>query len=147
MRAGRVNFKDSFAIVENGELYIHGMHISPYEQGNIFNVDPLRPRKLLMHKKEIMRLLGKTREQGLTLVPLKAYFKKDKIKIELALAKGKKLYDKRDAAAEKTAKREIEKAAEKAGREAEKQEKEEREAAEKAKENMASTEVNDGRNE
>ena len=110
MRGGRVNFKDSFAIVENGELFIYGMHISPYEQGNIFNVDPLRPRKLLMHKKEIMRLLGKTREQGLTLVPLKAYFKKGKIKIELALAKGKKLYDKRDAAAEKAAKREIEKA-------------------------------------
>ena len=110
MRAGKANLKDSFAIIENGELYLYGMHISPYEQGNIFNVDPLRPRRLLMHKKEILRLLGKTREQGLTLVPLKAYFKKDKIKIELALAKGKKLYDKRDAAAEKTAKREIEKA-------------------------------------
>ena len=109
MRAGKANLKDSFAIIENGELYLYGMHISPYEQGNIFNVDPLRPRRLLMHKKEILRLLGKTREQGLTLVPLKAYFKKDKIKIELALAKGKKLYDKRDAAAEKTAKREIEK--------------------------------------
>ena len=109
MRAGRVNFKDSFAIVENGELYIHGMHISPYEQGNIFNVDPLRPRKLLMHKKEIMRLLGKTREQGLTLVPLKAYFKKDKIKIELALAKGKKLYDKRQDISKKDMKREAEK--------------------------------------
>ena len=110
MRAGKANLKDSFAIIENGELYLYGMHISPYEQGNIFNVDPLRPRRLLMHKKEILRLLGKTREQGLTLVPLKAYFKKDKIKIELALAKGKKLYDKRDAAAEKTAKRETEKA-------------------------------------
>lgn len=110
MRAGRANLKDSFAIIENGELYLHGMHISPYEHGNIFNVEPMRPRRLLMHKKEIMRLLGKTKEQGLTLVPLKAYFKKDKIKIELALAKGKKLYDKRDAAAEKTAKREIEKA-------------------------------------
>lgn len=110
LRAGKANLKDSFAIIENGELYLHGMHISPYEQGNIFNVEPMRPRKLLMHKKEIMRLLGKTKEQGLTLVPLKAYFKKDKIKIELALAKGKKLYDKRDAAAEKSAKREIEKA-------------------------------------
>ncbi|MGM9525597.1 MAG: SsrA-binding protein SmpB [Peptococcaceae bacterium] len=110
MRAGRANLKDSFAVIENGELYLYGMHISPYEQGNIFNVEPMRPRKLLMHKKEIMRLLGKTKEQGLTLVPLKAYFKKDKIKIELALAKGKKLYDKRDAAAEKSAKREIEKA-------------------------------------
>lgn len=110
MRAGRANLQDSFAIIENGELYLYGMHISPYEHGNIFNVEPMRPRRLLMHKKEIMRLLGKTKEQGLTLVPLKAYFKKDKIKIELALAKGKKLYDKRDAAAEKTAKREIEKA-------------------------------------
>ncbi len=110
MRAGRANLKDSFAVIENGQLYLYGMHISPYEHGNIFNVEPMRPRRLLMHKKEIMRLLGKTKEQGLTLVPLKAYFKKDKIKIELALAKGKKLYDKRDAAAEKTAKREIEKA-------------------------------------
>lgn len=110
IRAGRANLKDSFAVIENGELYLYGMHISPYEQGNIFNVEPMRPRKLLMHKKEIMRLLGKTKEQGLTLVPLKAYFKKDKIKIELALAKGKKLYDKREAAAEKSAKREIEKA-------------------------------------
>ena len=110
MRAGRANLKDSFAVIENGELYLYGMHISPYEHGNIFNVEPMRPRKLLMHKKEIMRLLGKTKEQGLTLVPLKAYFKKDKIKIELALAKGKKLYDKREAAAEKTAKREIDKA-------------------------------------
>ncbi len=110
MRAGKANLKDSFAIVENGELYLYGMHISPYEQGNIFNVDPMRPRRLLMHKKEILRLLGKIKEQGLTLVPLKAYFKKDKIKIELALAKGKKLYDKREAAAEKSAKREIEKA-------------------------------------
>ena len=110
MRAGRANLKDSFAVIENGELYLYGMHISPYEHGNFFNVEPMRPRKLLMHKKEIMRLLGKTKEQGLTLVPLKAYFKKDKIKIELALAKGKKLYDKREAAAEKSAKREIEKA-------------------------------------
>ena len=110
MRAGRANLKDSFAVIENGELYLYGMHISPYEHGNIFNVEPMRPRKLLMHKKEIMRLLGKTKEQGLTLVPLKAYFKKDKIKIELALGQGKKLYDKREAAAEKSAKREIEKA-------------------------------------
>lgn len=110
MRAGRANLKDSFAMVENGELILYGMHISPYEHGNIFNVEPLRPRKLLMHHHEIMKLHGKIREQGYTLVPLKAYFKKDKIKIELALAKGKKLYDKREAAAEKTAKREIEKA-------------------------------------
>jgi len=107
MRAGRANLKDSFAMIENGELILYGMHISPYEHGNIFNVEPMRPRRLLMHKKEILRLLGKTKEQGLTLVPLKAYFKNDKIKIELALAKGKKLYDKREAAAEKSAKREI----------------------------------------
>ena len=110
MRQGRVNLKESYAIVKNGEVFVLSMHISPYEQGNIFNVDPMRPRRLLMHKKEILRLLGKIKEQGLTLVPLKAYFKKDKIKIELALAKGKKLYDKREAAAEKSAKREIEKA-------------------------------------
>ena len=110
MRAGKANLKDSFAIIENGELYLYGMHISPYEQGNIFNVDPLRPRRLLMHKKEILRLLGKTREQGLTLVPLKAYFKKDKIKIELALAKGKKLYDKREDMAKRSAQRDIERA-------------------------------------
>ena len=83
MRAGRANLKDSFAIIENGELYLYGMHISPYEHGNIFNVEPMRPRRLLMHKKEIMRLLGKTKEQGLTLVPLKAYFKKDKDSIVL----------------------------------------------------------------
>lgn len=116
MRAGRANMKDSFAIIENGELYLYGMHISPYEQGNIFNVDPLRTRRLLMHKQEIHRLLGKTKEQGLTLVPLKAYFKGDKIKIELALAKGKKLYDKRDAAAEKSAKREIDRVLKERGR-------------------------------
>ena len=110
LRMGKCSIKESFIRIENGEVFIYGMHISPYEHGNIFNVEPMRPRKLLMHKKEIMRLLGKSKEQGLTLVPLKAYFKKDKIKIELALAKGKKLYDKREAAAEKSAKREIDKA-------------------------------------
>lgn len=117
LRAGRANLKDSFAIVENGELILYGMHISPYEHGNIFNVEPMRPRRLLMHHNEILRLYGKIREQGYTLVPLKAYFKKDKIKIELALAKGKKLYDKREAAAEKSAKREIEKALKERSRE------------------------------
>jgi len=118
MRAGRANLKDSFAMVENGELILYGMHISPYEHGNtFFTMEPLRPRKLLMHRNEISRLYGKIREQGYTLVPLKAYFKKDKIKIELALAKGKKLYDKRDAAAEKTARREIEKALKERSRE------------------------------
>ena len=110
LRQGKCNLKDAWCSIDDGEMWVKGMHISPYEQGNIFNRDPMRVRRLLLHKKEIMRLLGKTREQGLTLVPLKAYFKKDKIKIELALAKGKKLYDKRDAAAEKAAKREIEKA-------------------------------------
>jgi SsrA-binding protein len=110
LRSGKANLKDSYAQVENGELYIFNMHISPYEQGNRFNVDPVRPRKLLMHKKEIMRLLGKTKEKGLTLVPLKVYFTRGRAKIELALAQGKKLYDKREAAAERSAKRDIEKA-------------------------------------
>ena len=110
LRMGKCSLKESYIQIKDGEAFIYNMHISPYEQGNIFNVDPMRPRRLLMHKKEILRLLGKIKEQGLTLVPLKAYFKKDKIKIELALAKGKKLYDKREAAAEKSAKREIEKA-------------------------------------
>lgn len=107
MRAGKANLKESFALIENGEMFIYGMHISPYEQGNIFNADPLRQRKLLMHKREIRRLFSNIKEQGLTLVPLKAYFKEDKIKLELALVKGKKLYDKRDADAERSAKREI----------------------------------------
>ena len=111
MRAGKANMKDSFAAINNGELFLYNMHISPYEQSNTFYAwDPLRTRKLLMHRQEIMRLLGKIKEQGLTLVPLKAYFKGDKIKIELGLCKGKKLYDKRDAAAEKTARREIDRA-------------------------------------
>lgn len=111
MRAGRANMKDSFATITNGEVFLYNMHISPYEQSNTFyTLEPLRTRKLLMHKKEIMRLLGKIKEQGLTLVPLKAYFKGDKIKIELGLCKGKKLYDKRDAAQEKSARREIDRA-------------------------------------
>jgi len=110
LRSGKANLKDSYAQVENGEIFIFNMHISPYEQGNRFNVDPLRPRKLLMHKKEILRLWGKTREKGLTLIPLKVYFVRGKAKVELALAQGKKLYDKREAAAEKSAKRDIEKA-------------------------------------
>lgn len=110
LRSGKANLKDSYAQVENGELFLCNMHISPYERGNRFNVDPVRKRKLLMHKKEIMRLLGKTQEKGLTLVPLKVYFTRGKAKIELALAQGKKLFDKRQAAAEKSAKREIEKA-------------------------------------
>ena len=116
MRGGRINLKDSYAQIENGEIFLHGMHISPYEHGNIFNVDPLRPRKLLMHKREIMRLFGKIKTDGLTLVPLKVYFERDKVKVELALVRGKKLYDKREAAAEKSAKREMDRAIKENGR-------------------------------
>ena len=116
MRGGRINLKDSYARIENGEIFLHGMHISPYEHGNIFNVDPLRPRKLLMHKREIMRLFGKVKTDGLTLVPLKVYFERDKVKVELALVRGKKLYDKREAAAEKSAKREMDRAIKENGR-------------------------------
>ena len=116
MRGGRINLKDSYAQIENGEIFLNGMHISPYEHGNIFNVDPLRPRKLLMHKREIMRLFGKVKTDGLTLVPLKVYFERDKVKVELALVRGKKLYDKREAAAEKSAKREMDRAIKENGR-------------------------------
>lgn len=105
IRLGKVNIKDSFARVENGEVFLYGMHISPYEQGNRFNHDPLRPRKLLLHKREIRRLIGKTREDGYTLVPTKLYFSNGKCKVELGIAKGKKLYDKREAAAKRDATR------------------------------------------
>ena len=108
MRGGRVNFKDSFAIVENGELFIYGMHISPYEKGNIFNKDPLRVRKLLLHKAEINKMLGKQKEKGIAIVPLKVYFKGSLVKVEIGLAKGKKLYDKREDIAKKDMKREAE---------------------------------------
>lgn len=108
--AGRANLKDSYAEVKNGEIFVENMHISPYEQGNIFNHDPLRRRRLLMHKKEILKLFGKTREKGFTLIPLKIYFKNGKAKMELALASGKHNYDKRAALAEKSAKRDIERA-------------------------------------
>lgn len=108
LRAGKANLKDSYAQVDGGEMYLFNMHISPYEQGNRFNVDPVRARKLLLHKGEINRLFGRVKQQGLTLVPLKVYFKRGKAKVELALAKGKKLYDKRDAMAEKDARREVE---------------------------------------
>ena len=107
LRAGKVNLKDCYAQVINGEMFVEQMHISPYEQGNRFNVDPLRPRKLLMHKREILRLYGQVKQEGLTLVPLKLYFSKGKVKAEIALCKGKKLYDKRDAEAAKDAKREM----------------------------------------
>lgn len=107
IRAGQLNLKDSFASVQSGEVMLIGMHISPYEKGNIFNKDPLRERKLLMHKAEIRRLIGKVREDGYSLIPTKVYLKGSKVKVELALAKGKKLYDKRNAIAEKDAKRRI----------------------------------------
>ena len=105
LRAGNVNLKDSYATIDNGEVFIKQMHISPYEQGNIFNRDPMRPRKLLMHKYEIRRLIGTLKEDGISLIPLSLYFKGSNIKVELGLAKGKKLYDKRASIAEKDAKR------------------------------------------
>lgn len=107
MRAGRVNLKDSFIFIQNNEAFIEGMHVSPYEQGNIFNVDPLRKRKLLLHKKEIIKLRQKTQEQGLSIVPLKLYFKDGRVKAEIAVVRGKKLYDKRATEAKRTAEREI----------------------------------------
>ena len=107
VRLGGVNLKDSYADVKNGEVFVRNMHISPYEKGNIFNRDPLRVRKLLMHKQEIRKLIGKTKETGYSLVPLKVYIKGSLIKIELALVKGKKLYDKRQDIAERDAKRNI----------------------------------------
>ncbi len=107
VRMGHLNLKDSFCTVKNGELFVVGMHISPYEKGNIFNKDPVRQRRLLMHKKEILRLYGRVKQDGLTLVPLSVYFKDSLVKVELGLARGKKLYDKREAAAKRDAKREI----------------------------------------
>ena len=110
LRAGRANLKDSYAVIKDGEIFVENMHISSYEQGNIFNHDPLRPRKLLMHKAEIVKLFSKTREKGFTLVPLKIYFKHGKAKLELALASGKHNYDKRQDLQDKAAKREVERA-------------------------------------
>lgn len=108
IRAGRVNLKDSYARVDNGELFIYNMHISPYESGNRFNHDPLRARKALMHRREINRLMGHVQEKGYTLVPLSVYLKNSRVKVELALAKGKKAFDKRHSIAERDAKREME---------------------------------------
>ena len=108
LREGRVNLKDSYASVSNGEVYIKNMHISPYEKGNIFNKDPLRERKLLLHKYEILKLVGKIKEKGYSLIPTKVYLKNSLVKVELALAKGKKLYDKREDIAKKDAKRDME---------------------------------------
>ena len=108
IRASAVNMKDSYCFIEKGELYMSGVHISPYEKGNIFNKEPLRVRKLLMHKKEIMKLFGKVGTEGVTLVPLKMYFNGSRVKVEIGLCKGKKLYDKRDTEAKKQAMRDIE---------------------------------------
>ncbi len=107
IRSGGVNLKDSWCSIDNGEIFVKGMHISPYEKGNIFNKDPMRVRKLLMHKREIMRLLGMIKQDGLTLIPLSVYFKDSRVKMQLGLCKGKKLYDKRDDMAKRDAKREI----------------------------------------
>ncbi|MEE1279527.1 MAG: SsrA-binding protein SmpB [Oscillospiraceae bacterium] len=108
IRMGGVNLKDSYCEIDKGELFVHGMHISPYEKGNIFNKDPLRPKKLLMHKREINRLFGLVKRDGFTLIPLSLYFKGSRVKMSLGLCRGKKLYDKREDAAKRDAKREIE---------------------------------------
>lgn len=108
LRQGNVNLKDSYCDIDNGELFALGMHISPYEQGNIFNRDPLRPKKLLMHKREIMKLTGLVSREGYTLVPLSLYFKGSNVKMAVGLCKGKKLYDKRDTIAKRDADRVIE---------------------------------------
>ena len=105
LRQGHCSIKEAFIHIENGEVIIYGMHISPYEKGNIFNKDPMRPKRLLMHKKEIMRLLGKIKEKGYTLIPVQVYFKGSRVKVEIALARGKKLYDKRQDIAKKDARR------------------------------------------
>ena len=108
LRMGKCSIKESFIRIENGEVFIYGMHISPYEKGNIFNKDPMRVKKLLMHRYEINKLMGKIKEKGFTLVPLKVYFKGSLVKVEIGLAKGKKLYDKRQDIAKKDLRREHE---------------------------------------
>ena len=110
IRNGSVNLKESWADIQNGEVFVYGMHVSPYEKGNIFNRDPFRVRKLLLHKKEINKLYGKLKQDGLTLVPLSLYYKGPRVKMELGLCKGKKLYDKREDAAKRDAKRNIDRA-------------------------------------
>ncbi len=110
MRQGKVNLKESYAIVRNGEVFVEGMHISPYEQGNIFNTDPLRPKRLLLHKAEIRKLYQQVQKQGYALVPLDVYLKDGRMKMNLGVCVGKKLHDKRDAMAERDVKREIERA-------------------------------------
>ncbi len=108
MRMGKCSIKESFIRIENGEVFVYGMHVSPYEKGNIFNKDPLRVKKLLMHKHEINKLAGRIAEKGYTLVPLQVYFKEGKVKVEVGLARGKKLYDKRQSIARKDQRREAE---------------------------------------
>ena len=109
MRMGKCSIKEAFIRIEDGEVFVYGMHVSPYEKGNIFNKDPLRVKKLLLHKYEINKLLGMIKEKGYTLVPLQVYFKDGKVKVEIGLARGKKLYDKREAIAKKDQRREAEK--------------------------------------
>ena len=108
IRLGACNLKDAYLVVDKGELFAKGIHVSPYEKGNIFNRDPLRPKRLLLHKREILRLFGKVAEKGLTLVPLSLYFRGSRVKVELGLCRGKKLYDKRQSDADKVAERTIE---------------------------------------
>lgn len=110
LRAGRVNLKDSWCSIVDGEIFVNGMHISPYEQGNIFNRDPIRVRRLLMHKKEILKLYGTVKQTGYSLIPISLYFKDSKVKLQVGLCKGKKLYDKRADMAERSAKRDMERA-------------------------------------
>ena len=110
LRAGRVNLKDSWCSIVDGEIFVNGMHISPYEQGNIFNRDPMRVRKLLMHKKENLKLYGTVKQTGYSLIPISLYFKDSKVKLQVGLCKGKKLYDKRADMAERSAKRDMERA-------------------------------------
>lgn len=110
IRLGTVNLKDSFCTIKDGQMTLNGMHVSPYEKGNIFNREPRRPRRLLMHKREILKLFAKIKQDGYTLVPLSLYFKGPRVKVEIGLCKGKKLYDKREAAAKRDAKREMDRA-------------------------------------
>ena len=110
IRNGKVNIKDTYINIKNGEAFIYGMHISPYEQGNIFNKDPLRTRKLLLHKREINKLIGSIQQKGLSLVPIKLYFKNNFVKLEFGIGKGKKIYDKREDIAKKDAQRKIDRA-------------------------------------
>ena len=110
LRAGRVNLKDSWCNIVDGEIFVNGMHISPYDHGNVFNKDPMRVRRLLMHKREILKLFGTLQQQGLSLIPISLYFKGSKVKMQVGLCKGKKLYDKRASMAERDAKRNIDRA-------------------------------------